>query len=446
MKLTPDTISRHTGIGGTLTLTRFSALILMMTGCTAGTSLDLTASEGVSSRGFTATTVAGPGPCALDGWGSIEDPRRSLHVRTDGDDLTGDGTLERPFATVDGAWQALGDPDNRGWDKRGTGSPWTGRIAVGPGTFPTNVAFTVGHGLGATSKVTVEGCGAGETELAASDPDSPVVQVSKLKYFELDGVTLSGGTRTLSLDKGTRVTSSGVVIDQAGLVGVLVQGEDTSLVATDLEVHDTEAHGGVGFGIATLDGTVNLTGGGVYYATGVGLFNHGGVFELTDTTVFGTKPSGRFNGLGRGIHVQFGDLYMHGGSVVENADAGIFVLAGGDVVITKIVIDIVSAGIVIDFPTSGFDRKTGDGVVLYGTTSADLYDNEVRGAHRSGAIFAASDLTASGNVTQPGSLGGTGLFSQGGSQVDGTDAPNVILLPNGAVLDIGTVPPGLVKP
>lgn len=45
-------------------------------------------------------------PCADGGWGDIDAPESAVHVRTSGSDSRGDGSLERPFRTVDAALDA----------------------------------------------------------------------------------------------------------------------------------------------------------------------------------------------------------------------------------------------------------------------------------------------------------------------------------------------------
>ncbi|MBW1880229.1 MAG: right-handed parallel beta-helix repeat-containing protein, partial [Deltaproteobacteria bacterium] len=229
----------------------------------------------------------------------------------------------------------------------------TKHIALGPGTFEVNLDVTGGSGRAKINSLSIEGCSADETVLHAASDDHSIIEVSEAKAVRVTGVTLEGGRRALRVRDGAKVHMRHSRIEGSTLVAALVQDRKSQLFLRDTEIWDTVPEDSIGWGVAVLDGKLHMTDSSIHKSTGIGLFADAAKLELTDIEVHDTLPSGRFNALGRGIHVQNGsEITMTGGLLQNNADAGIFLLDVTKAIIDGVMIDITSAGIVIDFPST----------------------------------------------------------------------------------------------
>ena len=127
------------------------------------------------------------------------------------------------------------------------------------------------------------------------------------------------------------------------------------------------------------------------------------------------------------------------GLLRNNADAGIFLHEPESVRINSIVIDITSAGIVIDFPSTGL---SGDGIVVYGGQQAvSLSDNTIVGSARAAILVDGADATLWGNETGDNGLviDGTSMFAQEDAEVGGDDAALVYALQGPLLLNTWTI-------
>lgn len=243
----------------------------------------------------------------------------------------------------------------------------------------------------------------------------------------MEGLTVSGGHRGLIANGDTHLKLKDVDLRDAEQIGVLLRpGSHAHLRGT--RVLDVRPEGNVGWGIAALEAELTMQGGGVYGATELGMFAEGGTVALSDIEIFDTQPSGRFDQLGRALHVQNGThLTLSGGLFRNNADAGVFVLKGGSVIIDGLVIDITSAGIVIDLPGTGF---TGDGIVVKQSDDVSIYDTLITDSARAGLLIDDSKVVVSGNAVDGSGLviNHTSQFAQENSDIQGDDADQVLRL------------------
>ncbi len=353
------------------------------------------------------------GPCARGSWGAHGKNPLAIHVREDGSDVDGTGTAERPFASIARALDAADALPGNG----------VRRIAVGPGAFPT--ALTLDR---TSPKVHLTGCSADETVLQAVGVNTSVLDVRGNRHAKVEGVSLFGGRRTVRVrdDGALRLIASR--IDAPVQAGLLVEGAQSRADLRNTTIVDPVVLGGLGWGIATIGGTVRLEGGGVHGATGLGLFAEGGAIEAVDLEVLDTAPSSPNAGMGRALHAQFGtDLKLVGGLFQGNADAAVFLLEPGKVVIDQLVIDFTSAGIVIDFPSTGL---TGDGIVIVDGDQIQLTNNAIVDAERAGLLIHDASVEASGNETSQNGLRISGFtkFAQRGGTAHGDDADEVLTL------------------
>ena len=381
-------------------ITRAVALLALV-GCTdqgkndsgaTPTDTDVPTDSTTDTDPTTATPVSS---CASGSWGALPDPAVALHVAVDGDD-TNAGTWDAPLATIDAAVAA----------SRATGG--LRAIFVGPGNFDAtlnlahSVEDTTDDGLG------IYGCGVGETTLDAASRNDPVVKVSGVLNFTLDGFTLSGGRRALWIWQGATAAVSNLDITGSSRSGIVIDGSDTYTSATEVSVRDTisEASGGgsdIGYGISVQLGTLEMTGGGVYGSTGVGVLVHFGSLVM-DTVAIESTASDRSGYLGRGVQLQeLSDGSFTDVTLTDNADAAIFALRALGTTVQGVTIrNTGAAGI----PATATGITTGDGIVItqgdanYKVASfqAAINDSVVSGSDRAGVIVdGVTVLSCTGN-------------------------------------------------
>jgi hypothetical protein len=365
------------------------------------------------------------GPCS-DGWGFIDDPFDAVHVRQDGDDAAGDGTIGAPLATVPAALLTT----------RESGQAKT--IAIGPGVFGANLWLhddTVdAHGNDATDNgLAIEGCGVDETTLVPIDAGESVFNVNGAADVRLAGFAVDGGNQSLWLKSGTVAAIESVTIRNAIDNGLLVSGSATVVMADRVVVEDTlrDMHVGEpegGEGILVNQATMTISMSEVHRSVSSGILVEFGEVYLDGVTVEDTLPDedGRY---GRGIMVVDQSIVeLRDCSLSGNHDAGIW----SDSSLWLLVEDCQIAGTV----AGGHGEPTGDGIVI--TQGGLGYDpgsftNTVTGTNctnsaRAGIIVDGVAVELSGNVAG----GDNGLSDDGvsiyvqnlddaGAFVSGTD-------------------------
>ncbi len=391
-------VARGCGVLGALAL-------LVFVGCTDKTGTD-TGDEPVDTDTDTTdtptdtdtdTTPTAPvSPCATGTWGALPDPTTAIHVSTTGSDGAV-GTWDDPLASVEAAI-ALSRADGG-----------LRAIFVGPGSF--DAALNLAHSVEDTTDdgLGIYGCGVDETTLAAAGRTDPVVKVSGVVGFTLDGFTLSGGRRALWIWQGATAEISNLAVIGSSRSGIVIDGSDTFTSATEVEVRDTvaEASGGgtdIGYGISLQLGTLEMTGGGVYGSTGVGVLVHFGSLALDTVTIASTSSddSGYF---GRGVQLQeLADGSFTDVTLTDNADAAIFALRALGTTIDGANITGTSAA---QIPTTATPTTTGDGIVItqgesnYKVESfqAEINNSTVSGSDRAGVVVDGVTVNScTGNV------------------------------------------------
>lgn len=348
--------------------------------------------------------------CTSGTFGALPDPLAAIHVSADGDD-TAAGSWDAPLATLDAAVTL----------SRTKGAPRA--IFVGPGTF--EAALNLAHSVEDTTDdgLGIYGCGADETTLEAAGRNDPVVKVSQVAGFTLDGVTLSGGRRALWIWQGATASLSNLVVTGSSRSGIVIDGSDTFTSANEVEVRDTvaEASGGgtdIGYGISVQLGTLEMSGGGVYGSTGVGVLVHFGSLTM-DAVAVESTASDSAGYLGRGVQLQeLADGSFTDVTLTDNADAGLFALRALVTTLDGVsVTNTAAAGI----PATAAAATTGDGIVItqgdtnYDVASfqADINNNLVNGSDRAGVVVdGVTVLTCTGNT-----VSSNGYPSDGSPQI-----------------------------
>lgn len=351
------------------------------------------------------------GPCASGDWGYIRTPALgTLHVRANGNDRTGDGSLARPFASVE---RAVDEARTRLPDER-----W---IAVGPGTFKTSLSLDSAQDDG----LMIQGCGPQETILRGWGQQH-VVDVSTNIAVELTGLGLRQGAYTLTLRDGANVVVDAVDIDQAKQRALRVEGADTLAMLQNVNVSTVLKASSCGWGVDVRDAMLLWFGGSVEDTRALGIFADNADLVLDDVFVKDTRVHSDGT-LGRGLHAQRSFTVVTDSVFQGNHDAALFLLDPRGGVISRIVIDQPGAGIV-----KPGGPTTGDGIVVRGqggTEVVHLVDNYVEDAPRAALLLDDMRAALQGNTgfgTGLFPLYGAHAFRQGLAQVAGPDAPGVL--------------------
>lgn len=287
-------------------------------------------------------------PCADGSWGGLTDPDLAIHVRADGDDAA-DGTAGSPVATLA---QALALTRLKGGPKA---------IFVGPGSWETNLSLAADAGDGASDNgLSVLGCSAAEVNLQPADHTLPIIKVSAVEGAVIDGLTLENGRRSLWIWQGAQVALSRLEILGSSRIGLVIDGSLSIVNAVDVNVTNTESDGGaIGYGISVHDGTLQMSGGGVFNAEQIGILVDFGHAEFDGITVQGVSAD-ETGLLGRGIQLQdLSDGNISASSVLDASDAGLFVLRPNQVVLTDMSISSTTESAI-----PGISDTSGDGIVV----------------------------------------------------------------------------------
>ena len=176
---------------------------------------------GVAAVLNSSIAVADEGPCMDDGWGAVEDPKGAVHVRTDGDDTTGTGTVVAPFHSLS---RALDETRARDAEQR--------IVAIGPGVFPTSELLASPHDHG----LQILGCGPEETVLDGEGADDPVLDFNLNGDFRLAGVSLRDARTPLTIRGNSVVDLRRVSVSDARGAGVFIDGFGTLVDSVKLTV------------------------------------------------------------------------------------------------------------------------------------------------------------------------------------------------------------------
>lgn len=382
----------------------------------------------------TGTTATDVTPVCADGtWGNLPDAASAVHVAEDGDD-TAAGTAAAPVATLDQALLLT----------REKGGPRT--IFVGPGTWSVNLNLAHSVEDSSDDGLGIYGCGPDETTLEADTRTDPVVKVSQVADFVLDGVTVSGGRRGVWIWQGATATLNDLVVDGSTRTGIIVDGSETFTSASHVTVQNVvaEASGSgtdIGYGIAVQMGTLEISDSVVTGATGVGILAHFASLSASSVEVTGTQVD-RSGYFGRGIQLQeLAQGTLTDVTLADNADAAVFALRSLSTVLSGVTITGTAAAAL---PSTASTSGTGDGVVIsQGDENYDpklfvatIDDNSITGSARAGVVLEGVTVSScTGNTVT-----GNGYPGDGGAEIivqDGAVMPDPDVSDPWTTLDVG---------
>lgn len=377
-------------------------------------------------------------PCAGgdEDWGQITDPEHSIHVRADGSDEDGDGTAANPLASV-GAALLL---------SREEGQP--GRIAIGPGTYSTDIEIELNVGGDVTDDgLAVEGCSVEEVVLEAADTGDAVIKVTGATGVRLAGFAVEGGRRALTIWQGADVTVEYVSVRQSARLGIIIGGWESVASLNHVEVSDTimETDGLVdyGYGISVQEGTATMTDVLVEGSTTVGILGSAADLTMTRVTVQDTLPNG-YGFMGRGLQLHALSMaVMDECAFTRNLDAGVHSESSVWLEMNDSTVTDTGYGALPGDPECQGAACPGEGVVV--TQGGENFDpasfttllagNEITGCQRAGIVIEDVSVDLSGNVAGADNGladGGTSIYIQGdaidpGLHVSGADSYNVLV-------------------
>ncbi len=376
------------------------------------------------------------GPCADAGWGYVSNAEAAIHVRSDGDDEQGTGSVDAPFLTLQAALDEVRKSESSA-------------IALGPGEFDAflDLNLVVPGSEASDNGLFLEGCGPEETVLLAADEDEPLLRIKGATDVRLAGFAMEGGTRALWIWGEAQVVVQSVTIDRSARVGVSITQPGTVVDLADVHITDVKKVSGatgvsVGYGIGVTDATANLSECSISGATTVGILGAGASLSLTGVTVQDTLQDDNEQ-FGRGIQLQKGEgpsnAELVNCNLLDNADAALFSNLSSSVSMDGLIVENVAAA---ELGLTG-DDSSGDGVVISGVEDGSNYDpaafqasllnSEIRGSARAGALFERATVVMSDMVFENNgiwSTTGVHAVSQDLAEISGTSE----------ILDLGTSP------
>lgn len=255
---------------------------------------------------------------------------RKIYISSSGNDTTGNGTSERPFATIEQAMARLNEAASKGIlsGQISATTPWELHVT---GTF-TATEITGDAFITVTATIThlaLIGEGSGAT--IDADDKGTIVYVGGSASVSMQNLTLQNGNDTrgggVYIDDGTFTMESGTITsnsatDSGGGVYVTEGGEFVMNNGT-ISGNDAVFEGG---GVYNNDkftmnnGTISGNSATGSASAGGGVYSNG-TFTMTDGTISGNTVPDTGNGLGGGVYtIGSGHKFdMQGGTITGNS-------------------------------------------------------------------------------------------------------------------------------
>lgn len=379
---------------------------------------------------------------------------RKIYVSSSGNDTTGNGTSERPFATIEKAMTRLNEVASKGIraSEISAATPWelhvsgtitataiTGEALIEADSTIGNLAI-IGEGSGATIDANALGT---------------VVNVSGDASVTMQNLTLKNGSSTkgggVYIDAGIFKMQSGTITgnnatQEGGGVYIAIGGEFYMYGGT-ISANTAGSKGGGVYcnGSFTMyDGTISgnsaMNGKGVYIddegvfsmqdgtitantgtmGAGGGVYNRN-TFNMYDGTISANRATG-----GNGVYVAYGTFTMYNGSISANTGSSnsgaVYVYTGAEFTMEDGTIsgNLITGGVNI----SGSGNSGGTFNMRGGTISGNTANNSGGGVYvGNGATFNMTDGTIKGNsAEQGGGVYSAGNFNMSGGTIGGTNA------------------------
>jgi len=352
---------------------------------------------------------SGSSPCDDGTWAGWQTPYGVVWVSPTGDD-SASGRAGRPLRTVQAAMEDI---------KRSR----RGRIGLLPGVFDGGAQVIRDD----KRSVTISGCSAEEVVIRGNTgkPSTPTLALQGGGEFVVQRLGIEGGSGGITITGGGQASLESIVVSEAEAQGIIIGGEDTVAVLTDVTVKGTKTGIGgrpAGWGLGIVGAQVTLSRVELIDNRGFGLNMDGGTLDAQQLVVEQTSSTSpdRF---GTGIYAKHAKRVSLSECAVRDSDGdGIFLIDNKDVTVRDCVVD----------GTMSSRSHAGDGLVVrqVGTAGAPppvtLSGNIVTNAARLG-IVVAGPLTAAltGNQADDSngvSINGHSRFATESASVTGDNA------------------------
>lgn len=380
---------------------------------------------------------------------------RKIYVSQTGNDTSGNGTSERPFATIEKAMTRLKEVASKGIrsGEISADTPWELHVS---GTI-TATAITGEALIEADSTIgnlAIIGEGSGAT--IDADDLGTILYIGGDANVSMENVTLKNGSSNSKgggayIDAGKFTMESGTITSnnatqEGGGVYIAIGGEFNMHGGT-ISANTASSKGGGVYcnGSFTMyDGTISgnsaMNGKGVYIddegifsmqdgtitansgtmGAGGGVYNRN-TFNMYDGTISANRATG-----GNGVYVAYGTFTMYNGSISANTGSSnsgaVYVYTGAEFTMEDGTIsgNLITGGVNI----SGSGNGGGTFNMRGGTISGNTANNSGGGVYvGNGAIFNMTDGTIKGNsAEQGGGVYSAGNFNMSGGTIGGTNA------------------------
>lgn len=379
---------------------------------------------------------------------------RKIYVSQTGNDTSGNGTSERPFATIEKAMARLNEVAAKGIrsEEISADTPWELHVS---GTI-TATAITgealieVDDDIG---NLAIIGEGSGAT--IDADDLGTILYIGGDASVSMENVTLQNGSSPkgggVYIDAGIFKMQSGTITgnnatQEGGGVYIAIGGEFNMHGGT-ISANTASSKGGGVYcnGSFTMyDGTISgnsaMNGKGVYIddegvfsmqdgtitantgtmGAGGGVYNRN-TFNMYDGTISANRATG-----GNGVYVAYGTFTMYNGSISANTGSSnsgaVYVYTGAEFTMEDGTIsgNLITGGVNI----SGSGNSGGTFNMRGGTISGNTANNSGGGVYvGNGATFNMTDGTIKGNsAEQGGGVYSAGNFNMSGGTIGGTNA------------------------
>ncbi len=362
---------------------------------------------------------------------------RKVYISQYGDDTSGNGTSERPFATVAKAMNHINQASGNLASTLGinASTPWELHVKGSPAgptnTISSNALINVVPGINYL-KIIGEGSGA----TISANSKGRVLYVAGSTSVTVENVTLTGGNTnqdgggvhvarngSLTLKSGTSITGNTTSTKGGGIYcdGTLTM-EGGTISANNISGKGKgvyiDEHGSFTMEDGSISSNIssNASGGGVYTC---------GTFTMNGGTISANQAWG-----GNGVYVAGGTFTMTDGSISANTGASgsgaVYVDAGATFTMDggSISGNLLTGGVYVSGTMDGAGTFTMNGGTISGnTTSSNGGGVYIGNGNEIKASFNMTDGTIKGNsADQGGGVYSAGNFTMSGGTIGGTNA------------------------
>lgn len=360
---------------------------------------------------------------------------RKIYVSQTGNDTSGNGTSERPFATIEKAMARLNEAASKGIraSEISADTPWELHVSGTP-TAPTsnisgNALIDVSSTIG---NLAIIGDGSGATIDANSK--GRVVNVAAGANATMQNITLKGGNATsggcIYMNSGSSVTiktGTSITENNASQKGGGICCDSGNLTINGGTISSNTLSGnnedGGGVGIYINGGTLTMTGGEISSNNKLTITSRGGGIRMDNGTIFrmsgGKITRNEIRGLGANIFTQNAQIELSGSAEISYGKIDTSSLSNRDAIASAIWLESTSSRLTMSGGeifgnTAKASKNACAGVYVkdatFIMTGGRIYNNENQGGTSMGAAIrlggSNGSFSISGSASIPGGVNG----------------------------------------